>query len=77
MPDNVIKEFDKVGKYRVRLLHPRENPEAVVLDVREFLKLEGRGFEGFTRRGIHLRSLSDALLLSTILQDVVREWESL
>lgn len=60
--EEVVREFPKVGKYRVRLLKTKRGN---VLDIREYV--ESETFEGFTRRGIrlsddeHLESLRDTL----------------
>lgn len=47
--EKVVKEFPKVGKYRVRVL---EKGKKRVLDIREYVQSDM--FEGFTRRGIRL-----------------------
>lgn len=46
----VVKAFDPIGKYRVRLLESAKGER--FLDVREYVEAES--FEGFTRRGIRL-----------------------
>jgi len=66
-PEEVVREFTPLGKYRVRLVrNPRKPNDAPILDIREYVSAET--FEGFTRRGIriaeraHLDLLRDTLL---------------
>lgn len=49
-PDNVIREFAQLGKYRIRVLELE--PGRRVLDIREYV--ENSTFEGFTKRGVRL-----------------------
>jgi hypothetical protein len=59
----VLHEFDKAGKYRLRILDGKGSP---VLDVREYIKCEK--FEGFTRRGIRIHDEAEADALIAALQ---------
>ena len=66
LQDNVVKEFDAIGKYRVRLLATDNGTQ--VLDIREYVKNED--FEGFTRRGVRMIVSQDTMLLGGILNQL-------
>ena len=70
-PDEVLREFPPLGKYRVRLLqNGKDNP---TLDIREYVTSEGsNGFEGFTRRGIRLTDRAQMDLLRDILKQILQ-----
>lgn len=58
--ETVLHEFPVVGKYRVRLV--KEDLKApTTLDVREYVN--GREFQGFTRRGIKLSTTKEIMEL--------------
>lgn len=67
----VIREYPPVGKYRVRLIEDENGPG---LDIREFIVADS--FEGYTRRGVRLRSLEAVKLLSDVLAQALaaEEW---
>jgi len=53
-----VKEFPKVGRYRVRVLQQGRNGDLdTVLDIREHM--ESERYSGFTRRGIRLYDMKD------------------
>ena len=59
-----------MGKYRIRVLeHPTKNK--IYLDIREYVSAET--FEGFTRRGITIESVTQANQLREILDLLVQE----
>lgn len=69
MTDKVVKEFPRVGGYRVRLIERASaTGTSLVLDIREHL--QNSRFEGFTRRGIRLQSPQEFDALLAILEDV-------
>jgi len=68
----VVREFPQIGKYRVRVLRKGERPPEI--DVREYLSASS--FEGFTRRGICLRSRTEVEQLHSILRDILAPWEA-
>jgi hypothetical protein len=71
-PEEVVREFPTVGKYRVRLLrHPRRPAQEPTLDIREYVSADD--FEGFTRRGIRLTERAQMDLLRDILKEVLEE----
>jgi hypothetical protein len=75
--DKIIREFKQIGRYRIRLLHPRDNPKEIVLDIREYVNAPEQGLQGFTRRGVRLTSVQDMLVLgSTLVDEVCEEWMS-
>lgn len=63
-PDNTVKEFQTIGRYRVRILANGKGQH--VLDIREYIT-GSETFEGFTRRGIRLTIPADTATLATIL----------
>lgn len=63
--DNVVREFNPIGKYRVRLL---ETDKGRVLDIREYI--QDSSFEGYTRRGIRLNVPQDVPTLSATLDEL-------
>ena len=70
-PEPVLQEFEKVGKYRVRVL--KGNNGQPLLDIREFVENntdEPGGFEGFTRKGVRL-DLSHAQALFEQLREAI------
>jgi hypothetical protein len=66
-PDNVLREFASISKYRVRLLQDTKGNE--VLDIREFVQNDQ--FQGYTRRGIRLTDRAQMDQLRDILKDVL------
>lgn len=69
-PEETLREFPPIGKYRIRLLRdPRKPEKSPVLDIREHVSAEG--FEGFTRRGIRLGDRAQVDLLRDILKMVL------
>lgn len=71
-PDEVLREFPWVGKYRVRVL--RVKGGTLVVDVREYIRDEK--FEGFTRRGVRL-DLAQTMGLAAALKQALDEWKDL
>ena len=63
--DNVLREFNPIGKYRVRLL---DTGKGNVLDIREYIQNEQ--FEGYTRRGIRLIVPQDIPTLTATLTEL-------
>lgn len=59
--ENVIREFERIGALRVRLIGTRNGHE---LDVREYVSTPD--FEGFTRRGIRLDAAERVALLEIL-----------
>ncbi len=69
-PEEVVREFSPLGKYRVRLLHNSRRPaEDLILDIREYVS--SNDFEGFTRRGIRLTDRAQIDLLRDVLKEVL------
>ena len=69
-PQEVLREFPPIGKYRIRLLRDPSRPDAhPALDIREYIASES--FEGFTRRGIHLGERAEIDLLRDILGEIL------
>ena len=64
--DTVVREFSRIGKYRIRLLDNGNGTK--VLDCREYVTSEA--FEGYTRRGIRLAIPQDTLALTSILDEI-------
>ena len=62
--DLVIREFPKMGEYRIRLLQSSSGPK---LDIREFVSADT--FEGFTRRGIRI-DMHEAADLAALILDI-------
>ena len=63
---NVLKEFTRIGKYRIRLLDLGKGRS--VIDIREHVTSDS--FEGFTRRGIRLATPQETLALTSILDEI-------
>lgn len=76
--ERVVRDYGAVGKYRVRLLEPKLQPGALVVDVREYV--DDEAFRGFTRRGVRIGTVADlARLLEFLAQarvDLLREGEA-
>jgi hypothetical protein len=66
-PDEVLREFHAIGKYRVRVIKAKSG---TALDIREYISGEG-GFEGFTRRGVRLSDRAQLESLCKILTEVL------
>lgn len=67
-----IKEFPKVGRYRVRVVQSGKNGElGNVLDIREHL--ESDRYSGFTRRGIRIYDARDAAVLEETLKQILED----
>lgn len=70
LKEQVLKEFQPLGKYRVRLLvDPAKSGAEPTLDIREYVS--SQTFEGFTRRGIRLSAKTDMDLLREVLREVL------
>ena len=70
LKEQVLKEFQPVGKYRIRLLADPARPGAEpALDIREYVS--SQTFEGFTRRGIRLTARADMDVLRETLLEVL------
>ena len=68
----VLREFARVGRFRVRLLqNGRADGKPAVLDMREYL--ESEGFTGFTRRGIRLYTRREAAEMAETLKRVLED----
>ncbi len=67
--DDVVKEFPKVGKYRVRLLRMKQG---LALDIREWV--ETPKFTGFSRRGIRIIDITGIDELFDSLKEVRKLW---
>ena len=65
--DNVLREFNPISKYRVRLLQDTKGNEA--LDIREFVQKDQ--FSGYTRRGIRLTDRAQMDQLRDILTEAL------
>jgi hypothetical protein len=66
--DDVVREFDAIGKYRVRLLRDKGR---LFLDIREYLDEET--YKGFTRRGVRLFG-AEIEQLEMVAGDAFVEW---
>jgi hypothetical protein len=66
-PEEVVREYAPVGKYRVRAL---KGKSGVALDIREYVSAET--FEGFTRRGIRLSDRAQVELLREALVEFLK-----
>lgn len=67
-----VKEFPKVGRYRVRIIQSGKNGElGNVLDIREHM--ESDRFAGFTRRGIRIYAARDAAALEETLKQILED----
>ena len=53
----VVREFQQIGRYRVRLVRESKEGSPLHLDVREYAV--GANFQGFTRKGIRLTAPDD------------------
>lgn len=70
--DNVAREFQAIGRYRIRLLATDNGQQ--VLDIREYVTADqANGFEGFTRRGIRLAVPQDTAVLAATLAELQPE----
>jgi hypothetical protein len=68
----ILREFPRVGRYRVRLVeNARAQGKPGVLDIREFLETES--FNGFTRRGIRLYTRREAAELGEAIKQVLED----
>ena len=68
--EQVLREFNAIGKYRVRLLADPAKPGAQpVLDIREYVS--SQTFEGFTRRGIRISAKAEMDTLREVLLEVL------
>ena len=65
--DNVVREFQSLGRYRIRLLASSNGHQ--VLDIREYIK-DASSFEGFTRRGIRITVPDEVVALQDVLNQV-------
>ena len=66
MKDKVVKEFNSIGNYRVRVIENKKG--AFMLDVREYI--ESDTFTGFTRKGVRFE-LARVIELDNALVDVI------
>ena len=72
IPEEVLREFPPIGKYRVRIVKNGRRQDATpVLDIREYVSADG--FEGFTRRGIRLDNRAQLDMLRDILRECLEE----
>ena len=70
LKEQILKEFQPLGKYRVRLLADPARPGAEpTLDIREYVS--SQTFEGFTRRGIRLSARADLDVLREVLLEIL------
>ncbi len=67
-PEDVLREYPAIGKYRIRVLKKGERPPQ--LDLREYVTSEK--FEGFTRRGVRLTGPAELAQLMTVLRDALQ-----
>ena len=68
--EEVLREFDPLGKYRVRLLiDPSKAGAQPTLDIREYVS--SQTFEGFTRRGIRISAKAEMDALREVLLEVL------
>jgi len=69
----VVKEFPAVGGYRIRVVveEKRNGNGKPALDIRQYV--QGKNFEGFTRRGIRLGARSEVARLGDILKEIVQD----
>jgi hypothetical protein len=63
----VVREWPAIGSYRIRVL--TNSKKAASVDIREYVSADT--FEGFTRRGIALKSRADIARLRDILEEVL------
>lgn len=67
-----LREFPKVGRYRVRLIEGgRVSGSPAALDIREHI--ESEGFNGFTRRGIRVYTRREAEELGETLKQILED----
>lgn len=78
MPDRkpfdgtVVREFPKIGRYRVRVVTSGRNGEmGNVLDIREHM--ESDRYSGFTRRGIRIYDPQDLAVLHETCKQVLED----
>lgn len=68
----VVKEFPKIGRYRVRVVQTGRNGDTgAVLDIREHL--ESDRYSGFTRRGIRIYDAQDLAVLHETCKQVLED----
>lgn len=68
----ILKEFPKIGKYRVRVVESGRNGElGRVLDIREHM--ESDRYSGFTRRGIRIYNARDLAVLRETCKQVLED----
>ncbi len=68
--EQVLREFNPLGKYRVRLLiDPAKTGAQPTLDIREYVSTQT--FEGFTRRGIRISAKAEMDALRDVLLEVL------
>lgn len=68
--EQVLREFNPLGKYRVRLLvDPGKAGARPTLDIREYVSTQT--FEGFTRRGIRISAKAELDALREVLLEVL------
>lgn len=67
-PEDVLKEFPTIGKYRLRMVKKGDKPPQ--LDIREYVKAET--FEGFTRRGVRFAGRAEMEQLLGVLHDAMQ-----
>ncbi len=74
--EQVLREFNPLGKYRVRLLvDPAKAGARPVLDIREYVSTQT--FEGFTRRGIRISAKAELDALREVLLEVLERTAAL
>lgn len=67
-PEEVLREFPPIGKYRIRLVRSGKT-KTTTLDIREYVSTET--FEGFTRRGIRITERAQVDLLRDICAQIL------
>ena len=66
----ILREFQPIGRYRVRWLRDSNHPDREpMLDIREFVSSDS--WEGYTRRGVTLHTRAEVDLLRDILTHVL------
>lgn len=68
MADKVVKEYDRINQYRVRLLEVGKG--VLKLDIREYIKTDG--YTGFTKKGIRYE-IDGVKSLGKIIQDILKD----
>lgn len=66
MAEEVLREYPAISKYRIRAVKRKDRVE---LDIREYISSET--FEGFTRRGVRLRSKQELVQLQSHLKEIL------